>query len=170
MANTYEKIQTVLVGSGGSSTVEFTSIPQTYNDLLLKISSRNDDSNVAGNMLVIFNSSSSTFSNSYLQASGSGTGNGNVARMIGDMDTAAEQSGIFNNIDVYIPNYSSSSYPKTFFAEATTESVNTDAYKMLTSNRWDTNSAITSITIENRTSGKVFVQHTRMVLYGIKNS
>jgi hypothetical protein len=36
MANTYEAIATVEVGSGGASTIDFTSIPSTYTDLVLR--------------------------------------------------------------------------------------------------------------------------------------
>jgi hypothetical protein len=40
MANTYTLISSVTVGSGGAANIEFTSIPQTYTDLLYKISGR----------------------------------------------------------------------------------------------------------------------------------
>jgi hypothetical protein len=42
MANTYEAIATVTVGSGGATDIEFTSIPGTYTDLLIKSSLRSD--------------------------------------------------------------------------------------------------------------------------------
>ena len=40
MANTYEAIATVEVGSGGAANIELTSIPATYTDLSLFISTR----------------------------------------------------------------------------------------------------------------------------------
>jgi hypothetical protein len=36
MATTYEIIASVTVGSGGAANIEFTSIPATYTDLVLK--------------------------------------------------------------------------------------------------------------------------------------
>jgi hypothetical protein len=36
MANTYEAIATVEVGSGGTANIEFTSIPATFTDLIVK--------------------------------------------------------------------------------------------------------------------------------------
>jgi hypothetical protein len=38
MATTYEAIATVEVGSGGAADIEFTSIPATYTDLVVKVS------------------------------------------------------------------------------------------------------------------------------------
>jgi hypothetical protein len=40
MALTYTAIKTVTVGSGGAANIDFTSIPQTYTDLVLKVSAR----------------------------------------------------------------------------------------------------------------------------------
>ena len=42
VTNSYESIATVTVGSGGAADVTFSSIPATYTDLLLKLSSRAD--------------------------------------------------------------------------------------------------------------------------------
>jgi hypothetical protein len=54
MATTYKLISSVTVGSGGATTMTFSSIPQTYTDLLLKISSRNTTGG-ADNHRVTFN-------------------------------------------------------------------------------------------------------------------
>ena len=40
MANTYTLIASSTVGSGGAANIEFTSIPATYTDLLIKMSAR----------------------------------------------------------------------------------------------------------------------------------
>ena len=37
---TYTLISSVTVGAGGASSIDFTSIPSTYTDLLVKISAR----------------------------------------------------------------------------------------------------------------------------------
>ena len=42
MANTYVKIATVTVGSGGAANMTFSSIVGTYTDLAIKISARSD--------------------------------------------------------------------------------------------------------------------------------
>ena len=40
MANTYELIASSTVGAGGASSIDFNSIPNTYTDLLVKLSGR----------------------------------------------------------------------------------------------------------------------------------
>ena len=40
MATTFTKIASVTVGSGGASSIDFTSIPSTYTDLCVKLSTR----------------------------------------------------------------------------------------------------------------------------------
>ena len=45
MANTFKKIQTVTVGSGGAASIDFTSIPQTYTDLKIVLSARTNRAN-----------------------------------------------------------------------------------------------------------------------------
>ncbi len=45
MASTMVALQTVTVGAGGSASISFSSIPQTYTDLKLVISPRNTAAN-----------------------------------------------------------------------------------------------------------------------------
>jgi hypothetical protein len=40
MATTFIKIASVTVGSGGAASMDFTSIPSTYTDLVIKVSTR----------------------------------------------------------------------------------------------------------------------------------
>ena len=80
MAVTYIKIASVAVGSGGAATIEFTSIPGTYTDLLLLSSTR--DGTTADNnteFKLRFNSSSTSWTNRYIQGNGSTVGTGSYA-------------------------------------------------------------------------------------------
>jgi len=47
MPDTFVKIATVTVGSGGAATMAFSSIPSTYTDLCIKMSSRADADTVS---------------------------------------------------------------------------------------------------------------------------
>ena len=170
MAATYSFIAKYVVTAAtqGPAILAFTSLGD-YTDLVMKISSRNNNPSIAGNILLYLNGASSGYSNIFVQGSGSGTfSSGVVARMVGDMDTAASASGIFNNIEVYIPNYLSA-LNKTFNAESVSEETGATAYSMLSVNTRNNTEALTSIGIEDR-NGYLYVQGTSFYLYGIKNT
>lgn len=170
MASTYSFVAKYVVTAAteGPTILAFTSLGN-YTDLILKISSRNNNPSTAGNILLYFNGSTSGYTNIFIQGSGLGSpGSGAVARMVGDMDTSNSASGIFNNIEVYIPNYLSA-LNKTFNAESVTEETGATAYSMLSVNTRSNTEALTSIGIEDR-SGYSYVQGTSFYLYGIKNT
>jgi len=168
MATTYKLISSVTVGATAVASMEFTSIPDTYTDLKVVISARNNGS-PPGNILIGFNSSTANFTNRFLQGDGSGAASSSVPQMIGDMDGSGETANTFNNIEVYIPNYRSSNF-KTFSSDSVNENNATTAYQQFTANLWSDTSAITSIQLTNRTSGRNFVQYSTAYLYGISNA
>jgi hypothetical protein len=168
MATTYSLISSVTVGATAVATMEFTSIPQTYTDLKIVISARNNGT-PPGNILIGFNSNASSFTNIFLQGDGANGASSNVAQMVGDMDGSGETANTFNNIEVYIPNYASSTF-KSFSSDSVNENNATTAYQQFTANLWSNTSAITSIQITNRTSPRLFVQHSTAYLYGISKA
>lgn len=172
MAQTYVLIASSTVGAGGSASITFSSIPSTYKDLILKVSARNDDSGPAGNILLTFNGVGTGYGNIYLQGNGSGSAatTGTVGQMIGDMDTNGESANTFNNIEVYIPSYASTTMFKAFNSDSVQENNASGAYAMFTANTWSNASAISSIVLTNRTGGRNFVQYTSAYLYGLTNS
>jgi hypothetical protein len=148
-----------------SSSVTFSSIPQTYTDLKLVCSTRL----VSGNfpdLNISFNGSTSNFTNRNLLGAGSGTPtSGTEARVIGFTEGSAQTSSTFSNGEVYIPNYTSSNY-KSFSADNVTENNATTTYGHLVAGLWSDVSAITSITIS---SGANFDSASTFYLYGISN-
>jgi hypothetical protein len=73
MADTHKLLDSYTVGATSVSTIQFTSINQTYTDLKLLISVRNDDTSVGGNTLLGFNGSTAGYTEWFLQGAGSGT-------------------------------------------------------------------------------------------------
>jgi len=75
MTATKQLIQTVTVGSGGASSIDFTSIPQNFTDLQIVISAR---STLTGtnyeDVGIKFNSSSSGYTERQIYANGSTAG------------------------------------------------------------------------------------------------
>jgi hypothetical protein len=159
-------IQTVTVGSGGATQMEFASIPATYTDLVVLISAR---SGSAGDTLwARFNNDSSTACTTrWLVGDGSSvtTSNsgGNTFIRLGTI-TSADTSSTFNNFQMYVPNYAGSAQ-KTVSVDAVNENNSTTAYQRMTTGLWPVTSAITNIIISN--NGASISQYSSASLYGI---
>mgnify|MGYP000710243465 FL=1 len=102
MAVTHKLIQTITVGSGGSASIDFTSIPGTYTDLIIKHSLRSAVSTTLNDCYLRFNSSTSGYSermiyNSSGTAAGSASNSaGNIA-WAGTMPAGTATASIFGN-------------------------------------------------------------------------
>lgn len=172
MATTYEAIATVTVGSGGAASMEFTSIPATYTDLLLKISARNANAgNDASRVQLRFNGASTDANLTFRRLYGNGSNAYSDSGSTGHVAWANQNgstSNTFSNIEVYIPNYAGSN-KKSFSADGGNENNQTQAYVGLFADLWDSTNAITSIRIFDD-NGDNWVQHSSATLYGIKNS
>jgi len=165
--STYNLIASQVVGSGGASTITFSSIPQTYTDLLILESTRDSTGGGATNT-VTFNGSGSGYTNRELFANGGSPSSTTNSVAYFDLSVGATATAnIFSSGSLYIPNYTSSNY-KSFSGEGSAENNSTTAYLTIDANLWSNTAAITSITI---TCGQGnFVQYSSFYLYGIKNS
>jgi hypothetical protein len=168
MANTYVKIATVNVGLSGAANINFSSIPGTYTDLVVKLSTRSTGG--SANLYWNYNGGSGTaysskklFGNgaaaSSLQLSGV-----NYFQQENAVNNSGSTASTFNNCDIYLTNYSSTSTNKSNLFDGVTENNATTAYTVLSANLWADNSAITSIGFA--TDGN-FVQYSTATLYGI---
>ena len=168
MATTFTLIASTTVGSGGASSIDFTSIPATYTDLVLKFSGRFPDNGVwAG---IKFNGSTSSFSAKIIQANGSSVSSSSYtdATTIFLTDRNTDTSNTFSNGELYIPNYAGSNN-KSFSIDTINENNGSVAYSQLSAYLWANTAAITSITLYPQSSA-TFVQYSTAYLYGIKNS
>lgn len=167
-----KKISEYTVGGTSVSSIDFTSIPQTYKDLLVFMSLRNDSSSQAYNVYLRFNSSNSNYTTHILQGNSTGIQAQDVGGgMVGDIVTAYEASGIFNNIFVHITDYASTTKAKSYSSDSVFEREGaTPAWHMLATSLWNDTSAVTSISITNSEAGKKFVQYSTVTLYGLRNS
>ena len=172
MPNTFIKIASVTVGSGGASSIDFTSIPSTYTDLVVKLSGRLTSAAVTQTLTVQFNGSTSSYSS--IQVRGNGTAASSVSNAsgtdeinLGELTAATGTASTFGSLDLYVPNYAGSSN-KSVSADAVSENNGTLAWSMLTAGLWSNTSAITSIKF--LPSGGDFAQYSTAVLYGINKS
>ena len=172
MPTTYTKIATVTVGSGGAADITFSSIPATYTDLSLFISTRQPGgANSWSDLRIRFNGSTTNYTDKLLY------GDGSTAASISETDTGiiirSVNNGVatantFGNALIYIPNYTSSNN-KSVSIDQVTENNATQALAGLTAGLWSNSAAITSIAFTPNTAGN-FSEYSTATLYGIKNS
>ena len=160
-----------------SSSVTFSSIPQTYTDLKLVISAR--DSSTGANWSRIkfaFNGTSSTTNWSGKELYGTGSGSASTYNY-GTSDSAAggfattadATSNTFGNTEIYIPNYTSAN-KKSVSTDGVSENNATTAYAVLNANLISTSNPITDIQIIAVYGSGLYQIHSTFYLYGIKNS
>lgn len=166
MAYTYSKIATYTVGSGGIPSVAFLNIPQTYTDLILKMSVRTDSSARYGVGFIRPNASTTNLSGRVLEGIGSAANSYTEVVWRFEPDGGIATASTFGNAEVYIPNYTSSNY-KSASADTVSENNQIAADMYLKAWLWSNTAPITSLDIVANT-GQTFDQHSTFHLYGIK--
>lgn len=174
MPNTYSLISSNTVSTATAS-VTFSSIPATFTDLLLKVSSRSNDASY--NSAIIFRFDGDTSTN-YSVTTGAAYQTNRIAyRDSGDtsLNDGPRQPGngtyssLFGNIELYIPNYTVAQF-KPMSSLGTIENYSEqDFYLTLSAGLWRNTSAIDTILIYNA-GANTFVAGSSFYLYGIKNS
>jgi hypothetical protein len=164
MPNTFSKIATVSVGSGGAANITFSSIPQSYTDLCLKISGRTSNAYFRDSVEVRLNGSTSNYTSLNLSAQtstvSSNTATSIVVEIEGDSGTT---TGIFGNAEINLPNYTSSDYKAVSIDTITTNNTNNNNMLQIAGGLWSDTSAITSITLISAS----WLQYSTATLYGI---
>lgn len=159
-----ELIQHADLSGGAQGTITFSSIPQTFTDLVLFYSLRNTTN--TNYLTLYFNGVTTSFSQRELQGEGSSGTVYTTARTNSNLGTTvvpdAATAGIHSVSKITIPQYTSS-FRKSFLVEATTENNSSLAYQMIIAGRWTT-PAITSIQL---TSPAQFAQYGSATLYGV---
>ena len=170
MPLTYQAIATVTVGASTVSSIGFTNIPQTFTDLVIKVSARCTGGGAFGGLVIAFNGSSANYSLTYV-----GDANGSAASYtrsafgsnhlfyIPSVDATANS---FGNGEIVIPNYTSSTN-KPVSADGVNTNNAATIYQGFSAGFWAGAAPVTSLALT--TSGN-FTQYTTATLYGIKNS
>jgi len=169
---TFVKIASVTVGSGGSSTIDFTSIPSTYTDLVIKGSVRGTGSGSGNSYSVSMSLNSVTTNRTWRRLYGyNGTSIGSDNGATGLTGTAGGTGGTastFNNFEIYIPNYAGSNN-KSFSADTVAEINSSSGNELdLVAGLWSSSAAITNISLSISTTN--IAEYSTATLYGIKNS
>ena len=171
---TYTQIGTAQVaGVLGVNSLEFTSIPSTYTDLVLVTSLRSSRALDEDGLQLYFNSSTANFSFRRLGGDGVSAYSNNAGNnTLGQITAATTTSNTFTNMSLYIPNYAGSQN-KSVSIDNVTEANTTKSYAQLQATLWTNSAAITSIKLESDSLGSLgskLVQYSTAYLYGVSNA
>ena len=179
--NSYFSIATFEVTSGGSSFIEFTSIPSTYKHLQLRAFARGAASVAHITTFITFNSDTgSNYSSGEIYATAQGTiGVGQEVNQTqisyGPFFPAASQNAsIFGFSVIDIPDYADTSRCRTLFGWSGYENNQSTgsiswSHILFRNGTWEnTSSAINTIKLAPNTGN--WAQYSRFSLYGIKGA
>ena len=158
---------TVTVGVLGAASIDFSSIPSTYTDLVLKISARLTAAVDFGSLSIAFNGSTASFTSRIIQGDGTSAVSAGLTNFAGGVGGTLLTASTFNNVEIYIPNYAGSTN-KSFSIDAVVENNATDGRQTLVAGLRSNTAAINQITLTSASGN--FVQYSTAYLYGVSNA
>lgn len=166
----FESIATVTVGAGGASSIEFTSIPATYQHLQIRMLARDTASGSTGidyvQLFLNGDESGSATKGHLLYGTGSVVSSGSQTEIMASILVAGgDTANTFGAGVIDLLDYSSTSKNSTIRAFFGTDMNNTNGRVGLASGLWDSTSAVTSVKLSHYNT---FAQHTTAALYGVK--
>lgn len=170
MPSSVTLIQT-LTASGSNNVFDFTSIPNTYTDLMIISSTRTNNAGTGDGFNIAVNNSYSNlreayyFNNNNNGAMNAGGGIGTEASISVNGDGNA--AGTYALVYMYIPNYANTSYQKTWFSDnmqSVYASGTNTAYHFGKANSWNQTAAINRLTF---TSTGTLTNQSKISIYGI---
>lgn len=169
MAATYEPIAT-FTSSGSTGQFSFTSIPQTYTDLVLVFYARSTFSISLHQSYIQVNGSASGYSSTRLVGDGASASSSRATAQTGMYPGAlpggSSTAGVFGAQTVHFLNYSNTSKFKTILAR-TGADLSGSGTTELAASLWSNTAAISSILLQN-VDGVAFASGSTATLYGIK--
>ena len=161
-------ISTVSVGAGGATSIDFTSIPQTYTDLVLVCSGRLNGTGF--DLQVKLNGSTTGYTTRYLDGSGTAASSGtntNTQGYAGKIEPSSYTTNTFGNLQIYIPNYAGSA-TKVWSSDSVIENNASAGYDSILAGISSITAGITSISLADWSNTASFVQYSTASLYGVR--
>jgi len=176
VTGSFESIATTTVGSGGTLSVDFTSIPSTYTHLQIRAIARSSTAGDQDSVAIRFNSDTgSNYAAHYMYGNGDGnayasnsinTSSGLAMYIAGDTASA----NIFGAGVIDILDYANTNKFKTI-RSLTGDDRNGAGDSWFASSHWRSTSAITSISLFSGNGGeRKMMQYSSFALYGIKSA
>ena len=167
----YDSISTITVGAGGTTSVTFSSIPQTYTHLQIRGISRNNRASQLDG--VYFRANSDTGTNySFHSILGSGatatvdSATSSTFFQLGIVAASNATASVFGGFVADVLDYTNTNKYKTVRSIGGYDS-NGNGYAVFDSGSWRNTAAITSITLGS-SDGSGLLQYSSFALYGIK--
>lgn len=168
VASSFDSIATVTVGSGGSATITFSSIPSTYTHLQIRGIARDSAGNNNGYIRVGNGSvdTGANYSYHYLVGNGSAASSGSGINATSSLIMQFNNgSNMFGSVLIDILDYKNTNKYKTFRSLNGFDQ-NGSGSIFLWSGSWRSTSAIDTITLTEAGTG--FAQYSTLALYGVK--
>ena len=173
MATTYILLSS-FVASGGETSVTFSSISQSYNDLVLRGSAR--DAAGAGTVqalrLQINSDTNTNYSNTQILATGTSSSSSRSSNQtttyLGSMNQNGATANNFSSIEIYIPAYTNTNNKPLSTFQVAEDNSNSGDQTGAIAGYYRTSSAISSLQLQP--NGSSFAAGSSFYLYGIKNS
>ena len=161
-------IESKTLGTAAAS-IEFTSIPQTYTDLVVVYAFRSDRGSPQFDdaLNVVFNNSTTDYTNMELRGSGSASSSGTATGtsvFAGFIPAVEATASTFGSGGLYIPNYTAA-VNKSVSTDSVLERNNSLAYQQIIASLWSNSAAITSVKLSANVSN--LIAGSTASLYGI---
>jgi hypothetical protein len=177
----FYKIQTITLGSTQAS-IDFTTIPSTYDHLVILCNTRRNSASGTGSGSIQFNGDTNTTGNyRHLQMTATGQVGGSTGTQayaaatvnleMFNTGNSTDTTNSFPQNTIYIWNYTNSNYVKFANGHGSQFNVGSGGYSYQTmyAGNWGSTATITSIKMFP-TSGASFIAGSSATLYGIKTS
>ena len=162
----YESIATTTVGSGGSATVTFSSIPSSYKHLQIRWLARGNRAGQASDGVNISFNGSPMTNGHYIFADGASVSAGVQNSVTTQITGATATANVFGAAVIDILDYANTNKNKTVRTLGGFDA-NGSGQIAFTSTFQNSTSAVASITLDDL-NGTGFVQYSSFALYGIK--
>ena len=165
--STYVAIATVTVGAGGAATINFSSIPQPFTDLVVRVSARSAAAALTDTMQVRPNGLTTNIAGRWVQGNQTTVSSGNGTSMVPAITGNTAAANVFSVTEIHLQRYATTD-AKPISVRTMTENASGAVLLQIWAGSWAGASALTSLTLATVTS--TFQQYTTATLYGIKNS
>lgn len=161
----YTLISTQTVGAGGAASIDFTSIPQVYTDLVVVYSTRPGTTDTSWIQTLRLNGVSTNLAMRTLEGTGTAVSSGTNSTKVDPINQGTDgTAATFANGSIHIPNYAGATN-KIISIDSVSENNTSTAYTRFATGQWGSAAAVTQVSL---LAPSTYAQYSTASLYGIK--